>query len=272
MHDLSVFWLRFATVLYSVGLFHAILSILKHKATVFRPALGIFCAGVLFHFVSLVESAIVSGTFPAHNFFETISACGFVIAVVFLFVYWRYKFESLSVFLFPLVFVMALLGGMGSPVATWGDPRLRDAWLIVHVVLVLCAYAAILVTAGAAVFYLIQERHLKKKQPARVFDRLPPLGTLDKLVTNSMSIGFVLITLAVVAGSIWAFIETGTSWIGDPRITIAFITWAFYLLMVFLRLSAGWRGRKAAFLALAVLGCSALTWATHIGLRSMISP
>jgi hypothetical protein len=77
MHDLSVFWLRFATVLYSAGLFHAILSILKHKATLFRPALGIFGAGVLFHFVSLVESAMVSGTFPAHNFFETISACGF---------------------------------------------------------------------------------------------------------------------------------------------------------------------------------------------------
>jgi ABC-type transport system involved in cytochrome c biogenesis permease subunit len=269
MHDLSVFWLRFATILYAAGLLHAILSILNRKTTLFGPALVAFCAGVLFHFVSLVELAVINRTFPAHNFFETVSVCGFLIAVVFLFVYWRYQFQSLSVFLFPTVFIMALLGGMGSPVPTWADTRVRDAWLIVHVMLVLSGYAAILLTAGAAVFYLVQERHLKRKQPGRLFDRLPPLGTLDNLVTRSMSIGFVLITLAVVAGSTWAFIETGTRWIGEAKITIAFITWGFYLLMVFLRLSAGWRGRKAAILALAVLGCSVLTWAAHVGLRSL---
>jgi ABC-type transport system involved in cytochrome c biogenesis permease subunit len=269
MYDLSVFWLRFATLLYSVGLLHAILSIVRHKGTLFKPALGLFSAGALLHFVSLVESALAAGTFPAHNFFETVSICGFLIAIVFLFVYWRYQFQSLSVFLFPLVFVMAFLGSLGTPVPVWGNERVRDAWLIVHVLLVVAGYAAILLTASAAIFYLVQERHLKKKQSGRLFDRLPPLGTLDNLVTGSMSIGFVLITLGVLTGAIWAFIEYGTRWIGEGRITIAFITWGFYLVMVFLRLSAGWRGKKAAILALAVLGCSVLTWATHSGLRSM---
>jgi hypothetical protein len=40
--------------------------------------------------------------------------------------------------------------------------------------------------------------------------------------------------------------------------------------MVFLRMSAGWRGRKAAVLAIAVLACSAATWAAHVGLRSLL--
>jgi len=40
--------------------------------------------------------------------------------------------------------------------------------------------------------------------------------------------------------------------------------------MVFLRVSAGWRGRKAAFMAIAVVGCSALTWAAHAGLRNLL--
>src|SRR5687768_1640187 len=130
MHDMSVFWLRFATVLYAAGLLPAILSILKRKSTCFLPALAAFCAGVLLHFVSLVESFLVPGTFPVHTFFETISLCGFLIALVFLFVYWRYQFQSLSVFLFPLVFVTVLFGGMGSPVPTWSNERLRDAWLM----------------------------------------------------------------------------------------------------------------------------------------------
>ena len=47
-------------------------------------------------------------------------------------------------------------------------------------------------------------------------------------------------------GSTWAFIEFGTSWISDPRISISFITWGIYLAMICLRVTAGWRGRKAA--------------------------
>ena len=100
---------------------------------------------------------------------------------------------------------------------------------------------------------------------------LPPLGTLDNLISNSMAFGFVFITLGLVAGSAWAFIESGTDWIRDPRIALSFITWGFYLAMVFLRASAGWRGRKAALMAVAVLCCSALTWAAHVGLRSMLT-
>jgi hypothetical protein len=38
--------------------------------------------------------------------------------------------------------------------------------------------------------------------------------------------------------------------------------------MVFLRMSAGWRGRKAAVMALSVVGFSVLTWAAHAGLTA----
>jgi ABC-type transport system involved in cytochrome c biogenesis permease subunit len=85
-----------------------------------------------------------------------------------------------------------------------------------------------------------------------------------------MGFAFALITLSVVAGSTWAFVESGRSWIGEPKIAISMLTWAFYLVMVFLRTSAGWRGRKAAVLVLTVVCCSALTWAAHVGLRSLL--
>ena len=82
-----------------------------------------------------------------------------------------------------------------------------------------------------------------------------------------MGFGFVFITLGVIVGSTWAFIEFGTRWIGQAKIAISLITWLFYLVMIFLRMTAGWRGRKAAVMALSVLGFSALTWAAHVGLR-----
>ena len=85
-----------------------------------------------------------------------------------------------------------------------------------------------------------------------------------------MAIGFVLITLAVIAGSTWAFIELKTAWISQPKIAISFFTWGIYLALVFLRTTAGWRGRKAAIMTVAVLGFSALTWAAHARLGAML--
>ncbi|MBV8818860.1 MAG: cytochrome c biogenesis protein CcsA, partial [Acidobacteriaceae bacterium] len=191
-------------------------------------------------------------------------------ALAFLFVYWRYRFASLSVFIFPLVFVMAFVGSMQEPIAAWPNANLRDAWLAVHIVMILLGYAALLLTAVASIFYLMQERQLKRKTPNRFFEKLPPLATLDGLVTHAMAFGFIFITLGVIFGSGWAFIESGTSWIADPKIAISFITWGFYLLMVFLRTSAGWRGRRAALMAIMVLCCSAITWAAHVGLRNFL--
>jgi ABC-type uncharacterized transport system permease subunit len=141
---------------------------------------------------------------------------------------------------------------------------------MVHVVLVLLGYAALLFTAVAAVLYLFQERELKRKKPRSFYHRLPPLGTLDELISRSMGFGFVLITLGIIVGSIWAFVELGTRWIADPKIGISFVTWGIYLAMVFLRVSAGWRGRKAAVLAITALGCSAVTWAAHAQLQTAI--
>ncbi len=270
MHETGVFWLRVATALYAVGLLHALLMVFRKKPQIFRVALVAFCIGVVVHIVAVVELTMATGKFPVDNFFETCSLCALLVALAFLFVYWRYHFESLSVFIFPLVFVMTQVGSMEVPVAAWPNPTVRDGWLLVHIVLILLGYAALLLTAIASIFYLIRERQLKFKVKNSFFDRLPPLGTLDALVTNAMSFGFVFITLGVIAGSAWGFIESGTSWINQPKIAISFVTWAFYLLMVFLRATAGWRGRKAALMAIMVLCCSALTWAAHVGLRSFL--
>ena len=252
-----------AVALYGAGLLYTVYALLRRRGEVFAPVLAAFSVGVILHGVSLIETAVHLGAIPANNFLQSISLCGFLLALVFLFVNWRYEFQSLSVVVFPLVFVMALIGSMEHPVAGWTDRTLRGAWLTVHVVLVLLGYAALLLTAAASVFYLVHERRLKNKKPVRWFNRLPPLGTLDDILSRSMTIGFVLITLGVITGALWAFIESGSRWISDPKIPVSLITWFTYVVMIFLRVSAGWRGRRAAVMAITVLGCSAATWMVH---------
>lgn len=270
MAEMSIIWLRVAAALYSVGLADSILTITVRRAHLFRIAVSALALGGVFHLVSIVEQGTALGQFPASGFYESMSLCAFLITALFLFVYWRYRVESLGVFIFPLVFIMTLVASLGRPVeASWTNKTVRDAWLAVHVVLVLVGYAALLFTAVAALLYLVQERELKRKKPRGFYYRLPPLGTLDDLITRFMSWGFVFITVAVIVGSIWAFVEFGTRWVTDPKIAISLFTWGIYLAMVFLRVSAGWRGRKAALLAVTALGCSALTWAAHAQLQSL---
>ncbi len=270
MAEMSVIWLRVAAALYSLGLLHAILTLVRRKEHLFRVALSAFSLGAVLHFVSIVEEGVYKNRCPITNFYETLSMCAFLIAVVFIFIHGRYKAPSLGVFIFPLVFVASLVATMGNPVSAWSSPVVRNTWLTVHIVLVLLGYAALLFTAVGSVLYLVQEKQLKAKKPHRFINRLPALGTLDDLVSKTMAIGFVFITLAVIAGTTWAFIELQSNWIKQPRIAISFVTWGVYLALVFLRVTAGWRGRKAAVLTIILVGFSALTWAAHTRLGALM--
>ncbi len=270
MAEMSILWLRVAAALYSLGLLDAILTLMRRRQRMFRVALAAVSMGGIFHLVSIVEQGVIIGHFPANGFYESMSLCAFLITALFLFVYWRYKLETLGVFIFPLIFVMALIASLARPVSAWPSQTLRNAWLVVHVVLVLVGYAALLFTAVAAIVYLFQEKELKSRKPRAFHYRLPALSTLDDLISKSMTMAFVLITLAVIAGSTWAFVELGTGWISDPKIGISFVTWGICLAMVFLRVSAGWRGRKAAIMALAALSGSAATWVAHAQLQNVL--
>ena len=266
---MSVLWLRTAAALYSFGLLYALGYLFSKSTRLFKPAVTAFAAGTVFHLVSLVEVWHVLGHLPLSNFYETSSVCAFLIAVLFLFAYSYYHVSIFSVCLFPVVFFMTLIGATEFPVARWSSPQVRSAWLVVHITTVLMGYAALILSAVASIYYLLQERQLKRKRVSPAPNRLPPLGTLDRIITQSMNAGFVLITIATGTGLIFAFIESGTSWISDPKIAFFLFTWAFYLAMIFLRVSAGWRGRRMAWLAVSVLACSLVTWATHFGLRSV---
>jgi ABC-type uncharacterized transport system permease subunit len=263
----SIFWLRAAACLYAVGLVHSIIAILRRNQRLYPAALASFRVGVVLHGVAIVELAMAYGHLPLDSFFSTLGVCAFLIALLFLVVEMRYHFSSTGVALFPLVFLMTLASSLEQPVATWPNVGVKDAWLVVHIVLVLAGFAALLLTAVASVFYLMQERRLKTKRTGRFLEKLPPLATLDNLISVSMGLGFVLLTLGLIFGVTWAFIESGTEWVTQPRIQLSLATWALCLVMIFLRTSAGWRGRKAAVLALFVLGCAAVTWAAHVGLR-----
>jgi ABC-type uncharacterized transport system permease subunit len=263
MHETSVFWLRAAAALYAIGLFHTLQIAIRKTSTLFRPALITFAVGVVLHLVAIVEAAVEQSTWFPAGFAHSVSLCALLIAILFLIAYGRYRAESLGVFLFPLVFVMTTVAALKTPMGTWTSTAARHTWLAIHIGLVLLGYSALLLTAIASVLYLVQERQLKRKKSIMLLERLPPLGTLDNLVSGSLGFGFVLMTVGMVTGATWAYIETGGTNLADPRMTTAGVTWIFCFVLILLRVSAGWRGRKAAVMAVTAVAFSAATWAVH---------
>ncbi|HYK57907.1 MAG TPA: cytochrome c biogenesis protein CcsA [Bryobacteraceae bacterium] len=265
MVSTSIFWLRVAVCFYAVGLLHSMLALLGKRTSLYPVARGTFRIGAILQGVALVDLGMAAGHIPVDNFFQTLNLCAFLIAVLFLAVEWRYHFASTAVAHFPLVFLMTLVAAMERPVAILTGAR--ETWLAIHIVLVLAGYAALAIMAAASFFYLIQERRLKTKKSLGLFQKLPPLATLDNLVSRYLEYGFVFITMGVIIVFLGAGARPTQETVGDPRVAISLFTWALLLATLYLRTTAGWRGRRAAAMALAVMVCSAITWFAHVGLR-----
>jgi ABC-type transport system involved in cytochrome c biogenesis permease subunit len=243
------------------------LALVRGTNVLYPLARGAFRIGATLQAVAIVELGMAMGRIPVDNFFQTLNLCALLIALLFLAVEWKYHFASTAVAHFPLVFVMTLAAATEPHTnAVFTDVRGRETWLAIHIVLVLAGYASLLLTAVASICYLVQERRLKTKKPGRLLERLPPLATLDNLISGSLGMAFVLITLGLVLVIMWEFTYSGTAWIVDPRVTVSLVTWALLLATTYLHATAGWRGRKAAVMALVVLACSIVTWSAHAGL------
>jgi cytochrome c-type biogenesis protein CcsB len=244
---LHVGLLRLALALYSVGLAHSVLTALNKKQTFFKPALIAMVAGFLFQVTSLVVKATEVHYLPLTQRYEAFSFFGALATLGFLIAHAKYRIAPLSVFAFPLIFLMTFVANLFY-VRTSSIPQiLRSHWIYIHVPMVFLGYAALFIAFAAAVMYLIQERALKSKHPVRFYNWLPSLDVCDDLAYRSLAIGFPLITLGIITGALWAE-GAGVVWEQKVDVLFSFLTWFVYLLLIFYRLIAGWRGRKAAYL------------------------
>ena len=245
---MHVILLRLALGLYLLGFVHSVLTALKRKQTFFRPALAAVCGGFVLHVLSIVLRAVDVQYLPLTQQYEAFSFFGALATLGFLIAYAKYRIAPLSVFAFPLIFIMTFVANLVYDPSASIPPVLRSNWIYIHTPLVFLGYAALFIAFAAAIMYLIQERALKSKHSTRFYNWLPSLEICDDLSYKSLAIGFPLITLGIIAGALWAQAVWGV-WARDAKVLFSFITWFVYMLLIFYRVS-GWRGRKAAYLSI----------------------
>lgn len=129
-------------------------------------------------------------------------------------------------------------------------PALQSTWLVVHVAAAIFSGGLFLLSNTVASTYLWLDRMERRGGRSEFAKRLPSLEVLDQLSYRLVAFVFPLWTFAIIAGAIWAEAAWGRYWGWDPKETWSFITWILYAAYLHARVTAGWKGRKAAWLSL----------------------
>ncbi len=206
--------------------------------------------GFTLHTATIIFRYTATGHLPITSLHEASSFFAWCIVLIFFFLEYRYRLDLLGPFTMPVVFVMMLSSSILPRGINPLSPVLRSYWLGIHTFLAFLGDAAFATAFGIGIMYLIQERHLKSKRLGGLFQRLPNLQILDEVNYRLITLGFPLLTLAIITGALWAESAWGSYWTWDPKEVWSLITWFIYALVLHARLTAGWRGRKAAVLSI----------------------
>jgi len=206
--------------------------------------------GFIFHTVALLTRLVQSGHIPIANLHESLSFLGWAIILFYLILESKYEISSLGAFILPLAMVFVSYASLVPTEIQPLVPALRSVWLGIHTTACFGGYATFAFAFVAGIMYLIQDNQLRSKKMGLFYYRLPSLEVLDDLIHRSLLFGFPLLTIGIITGSLWANSAWGSYWSWDPKETWALITWFIYAALVHARFTVGWRGRRAAYLAI----------------------
>jgi ABC-type uncharacterized transport system permease subunit len=250
---------------YLIAAIHSILAFVNKRRSVQRVAEWSTVIGFILHTGALVGDWVLDGHYPLFSLRETLSFLAWALVAVYALVLYRYRAQAVGAFSMPLISILTFISllitpGPADAPASFSATRLFP----IHTTLVIFAYAAFFIVFMASVMYLLQERELKLKTFSAIFHRLPPLTTVNELATNAAIVGLTLLTLGIATGMFWSWNRYGRLWHNDPKEIFALLTWLVYFVLIIYRLTANWRGSRAAWLG--VVGF-ALVLCTLFGAR-----
>ena len=260
--------LAFYVLLFSLPF--SLIATFKNKSSDFVKSLAIIAN--IFITLQLISRWIISSHFPISNLFESLCFLSWGLILVQLLLEREYKTPVISTLSIPIILLTLGFACFILPEdlrsSTNLVPALRSSWLVMHVSVVMLSYASLIIGSclSASVLLIDNNQALQIRSSSvgiggyKVTNivsneevikpyQFTHLEKLDTLSYRSILVGFVLLTLGLVSGAVWANEAWGTWWSWDPKETWAFISWLFYAAYLHMRISKGWQGRKPALLA-----------------------
>jgi cytochrome c-type biogenesis protein CcsB len=222
-----------------------------------RAALGLTVFGLATQVLGILTRGMAEHRVPWGNMYEFVMAITCAAVIAFLGLSFRFRVYAVGLFLMaPIVLALGLCATVLYTAAGPLVPALHSYWIWIHVTAMTVAIGSYIVAATFTVLYLVADRRARRQGASpgagvgAVLDRLPGADALDRLSYRTVIFAFPIWTFAVIAGAIWADQAWGRYWGWDPKETWAFITWVVYACYLHARVTAGWRGRKAAYIQL----------------------
>jgi cytochrome c-type biogenesis protein CcsB len=234
-----------------------------------RIGVALTVLGFLLSVFGVVMRALAAQRAPWGNMFEfTITAMVLVVGV-YLILVWRAGVRWLGL---PVTLLAAVGNGLAVTVFYVAVaplvPALHSVWFLIHIVAAAISGAAFNVGGLMSILYLIKKRAEEGGTVRGYLRRLPEARKIDLIAYRFLAFAFPLWTFTVVAGAIWAEYAWGRYWGWDPKETWALVTWVIYACYLHARSTAGWRGTKAAVIA--IIGLASF-WFNFVGINLLVS-
>jgi cytochrome c-type biogenesis protein CcsB len=219
-----------------------------------------------------------SGHFPISNLYESLCFLAWACTLTQLLVERSYPSPLVAAAATPIGLGCVAFASFALPdqlqQAAPLVPALRSSWLIMHVSVIMVSYAALLVGSLLSAAVLVTDRgqslELRSSSIGSGGYRQAQLAAdggaaglnlssssislseqLDSLSYRTITVGFLLLSIGIVSGAVWANEAWGSWWSWDPKETWALICWLVYAAYLHTRLSRGWQGRRPALVAVA---------------------
>jgi cytochrome c-type biogenesis protein CcsB len=248
--------------LYLVAFLAYAVSWKSKGAFVARFSTATMVAGLFLNGALIVARWIEAGRAPFKSLHESLVFLAFCTAAVYLLMERVYRARVFGIF--------AAIGSAGALIyalARWDaeivrlPPALQSGWFIPHVVVYFIAYGALFFATAVAVVQLVKP-DLKLRAGSVMKGEL----TLDIIGYDAIRIGFTLLTVGLLIGSVWAKDAWGDYWVWDPKESWSLVTWLVYGVYLHVRHVKGWRGKRASWLAIAGF---AVVMFTYLGMNML---
>jgi cytochrome c-type biogenesis protein CcsB len=256
----NIFFFKVTVALYIGGTIAYLSYLLFYHARAAWAGRLLLGLGFVSHCLTLVMRYIEAGHTPVVNLHESLSFFAWATVGFFLLLRYRYRVDVLGSFISPLALLLVIWAAALPNEIMSLPPVLKSYWLPIHVTFAFLGDAIFALACCSGVIYLIQERLVKSKRIGAFSQRLPSLEILDEINYRSLTVGFPLLTVGIVTGAVWAEYAWGAYWSWDPKETWSMITWLLYAALLHQRLMVGWRGKKAAIMAIVGFGAVLFTF------------
>jgi cytochrome c-type biogenesis protein CcsB len=213
-----------------------------------RIAQPVLVVAVALHGLAILWRWFEAGYAPLSNGFEAFSFYAWGLVLAYLLIPSLRRHAVLGVFVTPLALISILIASVLPKQIEPLVPVLQSYWLPIHVSVSFAAYAMFSLAFVAALTYLIKLRALRKPGQWLWARQLPSLEMLEAAQRRTAVVGLVLMTGALVSGSLWAEKAWGIVWPWEPQQIASLVTWFIYAIYFYIRHNVGWQDQRGAWL------------------------